>query len=321
MNGIPYWRLPGSSGFLFRKSLWLGPDHLLSVSSNVSSQEYRRLYYSEIQALIVTEVESSARFYGLVFAGIAGAFAVALGVKDHDRQYFLDMQLFWAVTCAIACVGLVVFALTRPKVRCSLKTRAGTQYLPSLKSMERARRVAAILRTEIDKAQGTLTGEVLMYSPIEAARIPPGFRAYNGWMHHAAFAVMLLSSLLALLRPPGATARVYADVVAGLNMSVFVLACAAAVNQRGSGISQTARMSIALSLTWIACSYVATVVVVAAFAASLGAPQAPFQSRFALEYGRYPVREIANANAIAYGILGLVGLIAMFAGKRRVRAA
>jgi hypothetical protein len=318
MNGIPYWRLPGSSGFIFRKALWLGPDHLLSVSSNVSSQEYRRLYFSEIQALVVTEVESSARFYGLVFAGIAGAFAIALALKDHNREYFLDMQLFWAVICAFACIGLVVFALTRPKVRCSLKTRAGTQYLPSLKSMERARRVAAILRTEIDKAQGTLPGDVLVYSPIEAARIPPGFRAYKGWMHHAAFAVMLVSALLALLRPSDAASRVYTDVMAGLHMAVLVLVCAAAVNQRGSGISQTARMSIALSLTWTACSFVATVAVVAAFASSL---QVPLQSRLAFEYWRDPIRDIANANAIAYAIFGLVGMIAMFTVKRRVRTA
>jgi hypothetical protein len=318
MNGIPYWRLPGSSGFIFRKALWLGPDHLLSVSSNVSSQEYRRLYFSEIQALVVTEVESSARFYGLVFAGIAGAFAIALGVKDHDRQYFLDMQLFWAVVCALACIGLIVFALTRPKVLCSLKTRAGTQYLPSLKSMERARRVAAILRTEIDKAQGTLSGEVLMYSPIEAARIPPGFRAYNGWMHHAFFALLLVSALLAPLHPSGATSRVYTDIMAGLHMTVFVLGCAAAVNQRGSDINPTARMSVALSLTWTACSFVATVVVIAVLASSL---QAPFQNRVAFDYWRDPIHDIASANAIAYAIFGLVGLIAMLAGKRRVRAA
>jgi hypothetical protein len=101
-------------------------------------------------------------------------------------------------------------------------------------------------------------------------------------------------------------------------MAVFVLACAAAVNQRGSGISQTARMSIALSLTWTACSFVATVAVVAAFASSL---QAPLQSRLAFEYWRDPIRDIANANAIAYAIFGLVGMIAMFTGKRRVRAA
>jgi hypothetical protein len=318
MNGIPYWRLPGSSGLLFRKSLWLGPDHLLAVSSNVSMQEYRRLYFSEIQALVVTEVESSARFYGLVFAGIAGAFAIALALKDHNREYLLDMQLFWAVVCALACIGLVVFALTRPKVQCSLKTRAGTQYLPSLKSMERAHRVAAILRTEIDKAQGTLPGEALVYSPIEAARIPPGFRVYNGWMHHAFFALMLVSALLALLHPSDATSRVYTDIMAGLHMTVFVLACAAAVNQQGSGINQTARMSVALSLMWTACSFVATVVILASLATSV---QAPFQNRIAFEYWRDPIHDIANANAIAYAIFGLVGLIAMFAGKRRVRAA
>jgi hypothetical protein len=313
-NEIPYLRLPGSAGLIFRKSLWLGPDHVLSVSSNVSTHEYRRLFFSEIQALVVTEVESSTRYYGLVFAAIAGAFAIALGVKDYNQQFPVDMQLFWTVVCALACLGLTVFAVTRPRVRCSIKTRAGTQFLPSLKSMERVQRVAAILKTEIDKAQGTLGGELLMYPPIEAATIPPGFRPYKGWMHYAAFAGMLVSALLTFLHPTETQSFLYTNFVGGLRMTMVVLTCGAAVNQRGSNISQMARMSIVLAMAWTALSFIATVVIVAT------SMQAALQGRIAAEFWRDPIQGIANANAIAYGVFGLVGIIAMFAWKPRVRA-
>ncbi len=314
-NEIPYLRLPGSAGLIFRKSLWLGPDHVLSINSNVSTHEYRRFYFGEIQALVATGVESSTRYYGLVFAAIAGTFAVALGVKNYDRQFPVDMQLFWTVVCALACIALVVFALTRPRVRCSIKTRAGTQFLPSLKSMERVQRVAAILKAEIDNVQGPLVGDLLTYSPIEAASTPPGYRPYKGWLHYSAFAAMLVSALLTFLHPSETQPSLYTDFIAGLRMTMVVLACGAAVNQRGSRISQMARMSIALALAWTALSFFATVAIVAS---SL---QAAMQRQIAaIEYWRDPIQAIANANAIAYGVFGLIGIIAMFVWKRPDRA-
>ncbi len=49
-----YVQLPGAYRGFFRKaSLWEGIDHVLSVSGTRFSDEYRRFYYRDIQALIV----------------------------------------------------------------------------------------------------------------------------------------------------------------------------------------------------------------------------------------------------------------------------
>jgi len=46
-----YRRLPGNAAALASyHRLWLGPDHLLAVRSVGFSEEYKRFYFSDIQA-------------------------------------------------------------------------------------------------------------------------------------------------------------------------------------------------------------------------------------------------------------------------------
>src|SRR5271157_5492261 len=51
-----YSRLPGRSGIFVRGSLWMSADHLLSVRRNPFSESYRRFYFGDIQAIVVTEI-------------------------------------------------------------------------------------------------------------------------------------------------------------------------------------------------------------------------------------------------------------------------
>src|ERR1700690_2887131 len=95
--GTPYRRLPGWSGLIMRKRLWLGPDHILLVSSKVLSEEYRRFYFADIEALVVAEIESPARFYGAVLSVIAVGFTLGLGIADHAIT---------AVVCGLIAIGL-----------------------------------------------------------------------------------------------------------------------------------------------------------------------------------------------------------------------
>ena len=304
MKRIPYWRLPGSSGLFFRKALYMGPDHVLCVNSNVASQEYRRFYFSDIQAFLITDIESPARFYGFLFAALAGAVTMLLAGRQFREPYPVDLRMFWAVICGLTCIGLVVFALTRPKVHCSLKTRAGTQSLPSLKSKEWALQVANIIRTEVDKAQGTFTAELTTEQPIEAAVILPQSRYYSGWIHYVAFGLMLMSAALAFSHSEFSFSAAYNQFIAGLHMAVVVFACGAAVNQHDNGVNQTARICIMLALAWTFLSFVATVIVSVGLGIAL-------QTRAVAEYWSDPIRGIAQANAIANAVLGLLGLISM----------
>ncbi|MBV8816712.1 MAG: hypothetical protein JO022_00070, partial [Acidobacteriaceae bacterium] len=61
---IDYRRLPGLTlAPTRRRTLYAGPDHLLSVRTSLFIQEYRRFYYRDIQAIVMTEHASAWIFY------------------------------------------------------------------------------------------------------------------------------------------------------------------------------------------------------------------------------------------------------------------
>src|SRR5690349_11562123 len=234
----PYRRLPGWAGLIMRKRLWLGSDHILLVRSNVLSEEYRRFYFSDIEALVVAEVESPARFYGAVLSVIAVVITLGLAVSDH---------IVTAVLCGLIGIGLAVFTFTRPLVRCSLKTRVSQEFLPSLKRLETARRVMAMLQTEVEKVQGALPAESVSAHPhVAGPTVPPPLRPYKGSMHYATFAAMFAVVLLTPLRLHFPSV-VLANTLAGMHISMVVLAIVAAVKQHGAAISRAARTVVALT--------------------------------------------------------------------------
>src|ERR1700723_3392091 len=51
---FPYTRMPGGlRGFVRKSSLWEGSDHFLLLRGTRFSEEYRRFYYRDIEALLV----------------------------------------------------------------------------------------------------------------------------------------------------------------------------------------------------------------------------------------------------------------------------
>lgn len=302
MKTSPYRRVPGSAGFWARKRLWFGPDHVLLSTWNLFYEQYRRFYYSDIQAFCIAEIETPARFYGWVLAGITGALVFALALTDHP---------VWAVLCLIACASLTVFALTRPQVRCELKTLVSTEPLPSIKTRAGARAFLLMLEQEIEKAQGALPGEILAAHPHGGGPVaPPPLHSYSGGMHWAAFGLMLAVAAVTFLRytlqSPG-----LANVLAATHLSLMAVTVIAAVKQHGAAINRAARLVIAFTLVWAAASYLTEQVIVAT------SIQEAFRNPMRFDYWRDPVRDVAVANAIAYVTLGLIGLFALLSEDRR----
>ena len=55
-----YQRLPGTRRTPFRRAtLWLGADHILSVNSARFSEEYKRYYFKDIQAIVVRQTSGA----------------------------------------------------------------------------------------------------------------------------------------------------------------------------------------------------------------------------------------------------------------------
>lgn len=153
-----------------RSSLWLGKDHLLSIESTGYTEKYKRLYFSDIQAITIRKTDHG-KFWSLVFGilgGLLGSFAVVAGQPVPAGILGAIAGLF---------ILLLIFNLAvGPTCACQLRTAVQTEELTSLSRLRRARRVLNRLRPLIAEAQGQIAPEEIpgrMRELIEAP-VPAG---------------------------------------------------------------------------------------------------------------------------------------------------
>jgi hypothetical protein len=122
---------------------------------------------------------------------------------------------------------------------------------------------------------------------------------------------MLIFSMFWLVRPEFRS-LVYNEVLQGVQMSLLAFTLAAIVNY-GDGIQPIARLAVVLTLAWTLVSLFAAGLAMGAAAAMGGTRD------ISAMYWRADIPDVANANAIAYAVFGVIGMIGMFARKRRIR--
>ena len=156
-----YERLPGrrwlSFGFA-RSSLWLGVDHLLLILNRGYSEEYRRFYYSDIQAIQVRQTETG-RILNIVFGGLTGLFglgALASSIPRYDTSALVSgsfgvfFSLFWLINW-----------IKGPTCVCHLRTAVQTEMLAPIHRVSAAKKALARLSPAVESAQGVLSMEQL----------------------------------------------------------------------------------------------------------------------------------------------------------------
>jgi len=159
-----YKRLPGTRRRLFRRDrLYLGPDHVLFVRSLSFSEQYRRFYYSDIQALVLQERPvRNRRIADWVAIAVLAAATIALFATDRP---------VWGTLLAVVVLGYAGFALRREDSKAWLQTAVGTAELPSLCRARSARQAIALIDERIRAAQTQLPPEELAH----ALETPPPF--------------------------------------------------------------------------------------------------------------------------------------------------
>jgi len=154
-----YRRLPGrTSGFLTYSRLWLGPDHLLFARTAFFSEEYKRFYFRDIQAVVTRRTELR-EILNVIFVFTTVIFGVLAGFTGSGWQAFLAVM---AVTFFFA---LIVNWLRGPTCVCHVRTAVQTEELSPLKRFRAARKVIERLKPNIEKAQGPLAPELLRPKP------------------------------------------------------------------------------------------------------------------------------------------------------------
>ncbi len=155
-----YRRLPGRRWLTFgfsRGGLWLGVDHLLLILNRGYSEEYRRFYYTDIQAIQIRQTMT-----GTVLNWVLGIVSVlsllaVLGTK-RSRWDTFDM-IFWGILGGIMLFVFLVNLIKGPTCICHLRTAVQTEMLPPLHRIRVAKKALAQLRSAVEAAQGVLSTE------------------------------------------------------------------------------------------------------------------------------------------------------------------
>jgi len=263
-----YRRLPGwgprrtglFSGVGTRCRLYLGRDHILAVDNHGLSEDYKRFYFADIQAIVTRKTKRwivEALVVVLVAVCMAGFSLLAL---DHSRP----LGGFWMGLSLMLVLYLIYHLLRGPTCACHVVTAIQEDLLPTVNRLRISRKVVPLLKSAVERAQGTLNAEEMAAAPIEKgpryadlernrARGPIGqgtaasrAAGYRGWAH------LIVFSLLILLGAQTASDLVANHITSLRTLSVLlggafcVFLVIALIKQRGGAASGAVR-----SLTWV----------------------------------------------------------------------
>ena len=202
-----YYRLPGRSVGFSRRSLWIGSDHLLSITNRGYSEDYKRFYYRDIRALLVRKTLAYVAGNSILGA-LAGIFVLlhVLGFTVWNWEEAPHIGVgFWT---ALFLIFFLTHLLRGPTCAVSLYTAVHAEPLPSLSRIRVARKAIAILRARVEAVQGVLSPDQafpgasfqeLNPAPVwmpAAERQPEKLEEYSGNFHASLFAVLLFNAVL-----------------------------------------------------------------------------------------------------------------------------
>jgi hypothetical protein len=142
-----YRKLPGRRrGLLSGSSAWLAADHLLLVRSARFWEDYRRFYYRDVQAVVVTR---TTRFVASWPPVLLGACIMAvLGVVREG-------PIAWMCIALLALEGLYWLAASIGwSCVCHIQTAVSLEQLPSVYRTWTARKAVDLLEVRVRESQG-----------------------------------------------------------------------------------------------------------------------------------------------------------------------
>lgn len=329
-----YRKLPGSKkGFLIGKyTLWEGPDHLLQILSRVGVEEYKRYYFSDIQAVITRKTISGA-LQNTVLAVLALIFV-------FPAIYFNGgWSLFYALAAAGMAILLLIGLFRGPTCETKLMTAVQTEKLHSLHRLKNTSKVMDRLRDHIHRSQGVLKRGALdklptrpfnkpNHSRSEPMRPPTkiAHRNEKGRAHMGLFLLLLLEGIMVSLGFfVTHVSLTIISSIAGLYMGIFAIV--ALVKQHDSNIGASLK-----AITWACLGFICinfVVGYVASFAFAMKNPGAAynqwemFKSMSLLSPWDSPLKMSFDIFSICGALfLGIPGLIMLYRpdSERKARA-
>jgi hypothetical protein len=145
----------GGHGLLGSASYWLGPDHLLIVSTSSYTESYRRFFFNDIQA-IVCQHTVRAKAWSVALAAcvvVSLGLSLALYLQGGDA---LIWMFFCLLAFLVAGILLLINALRGPSCVAHISTAVQTTPLPYVSRWRRAQRLVNELKPRIEASQNAL---------------------------------------------------------------------------------------------------------------------------------------------------------------------
>jgi hypothetical protein len=262
-----YRRLPGNiwtRKYRFfnyeRSSLWAGPDHVLHVQSTSFTEKYKRFYFEDIQAIVISRT-ATRRNANLVLGTVAGIFAaLALAIWLYLPRPAIFGAGFLGIQGGMFLLLMLFNTLLGPACVCRLYTAVQVEELGCLGRIRTAKKALRILRPLIESAQGAFTAETpeipdapatVEASPHALADLAPAARQQtirhdNGAIHLAMFGWLILCSIsYATEQLFAGTAKNIVDIL--LSLGLIILIVLALRRQSGSDLPGRVK-----TITWVA---------------------------------------------------------------------
>ena len=268
-----YKKLPGSKkGFLIGKyNLWQGADHLLHIFSRFGIEDYKRFYFSDIQA-IMTRKTFIGRVQNIILGCLILLFLLPAYIIDGD------WSIFYVVISAIIFIFLLINLFLGPTCETRLMTAVQTEKLQSLHRLNTSFRVLDRICPHIQQAQGTLTREELNKIPIRpagrrAAPSPgqPGASPMGAVKHDEGRAHIILFVLLlidgSLMAAEFFISHVVPTILSSLaSLCIGIFVIIAIVRQHNSDLPASLRTITWATLGFVGVSFIVGYIVGMVFA-------------------------------------------------------
>ncbi len=152
---FPYTKLAGARGALRKSSLWQGADHLLLIKGTRFSEEYRRFYYRDIQAITLRRTARSGSL-GVWLIPIFSLLLLALIAITRSLT-----PIGWTTAVAVS-FFLIYRAIVsiRFSCQCSIQTAVSREEIPAVLRSWTAKKVLGRIRLKVLEAQGNLPDDL-----------------------------------------------------------------------------------------------------------------------------------------------------------------
>lgn len=142
-----------------RTSLWLGKDHLLSIDSSGYTEEYKRFYFRDIQAITLCGNQRRVVWNWILSVLLIPCLTWIATALFSVGPLNAGLMITALIVTSFFAIPLIANNLFGPTCNCYLRTAVQIEELASISRFGRARKALAQLRPLIAEAQGELPVE------------------------------------------------------------------------------------------------------------------------------------------------------------------